>query len=160
MCRACVAHPYKLVKAKSKKAKDEKYKMKYWLVKSEPFKYSWDKFVADGETFWDGVRNYQARNNMKAMSVGDQVLFYHSNEGMEVVGIAEVSAAAYQDPTTDDERWVVVNLKPMKKLKKTVTLAQMKETPELENMSLIRQSRLSVCDLSKEEFKLVVKMGS
>lgn len=134
--------------------------MKYWLVKSEPFKYSWDKFVADGETFWDGVRNYQARNNMKAMSVGDQVLFYHSNEGMEVVGIAEVSAAAYQDPTTDDERWVVVNLKPVKKLKKPVTLATMKETPELENMSLIRQSRLSVCDLSKEEFKLVVKMGS
>lgn len=134
--------------------------MKYWLVKSEPFKYSWDKFVADGETFWDGVRNYQARNNMKAMSVGDQVLFYHSNEGMEAVGIAEVSAAAYQDPTTDDERWVVVNLKPVKKLKKPVTLAQMKETPELENMSLIRQSRLSVCDLSKEEFKLVVKMGS
>ncbi|PZF71205.1 EVE domain-containing protein [Taibaiella soli] len=134
--------------------------MKYWLVKSEPFKYAWDKFVADGETFWDGVRNYQARNNMKAMSVGDQVLFYHSNEGMEVVGIAEVSAAAYQDPTTDDERWVVVNLKPVKKLKKPVTLATMKETPELENMSLIRQSRLSVCDLSKEEFKLVVKMGS
>jgi len=134
--------------------------MNYWLVKSEPFKYSWDKFVSDGETFWDGVRNYQARNNMKAMAVGDQVLFYHSNEGMEVVGIAEVSAAAYQDPTTDDERWVVVNLKPVKKLKKPVTLAQMKETPELENMSLIRQSRLSVCDLSKEEFKLVVKMGS
>jgi predicted RNA-binding protein with PUA-like domain len=134
--------------------------MNYWLVKSEPFKYSWDKFVQDGETFWDGVRNYQARNNLKAMAVGDQVLFYHSNEGMEVVGIAEVSAAAYQDPTTDDERWVVVNLKPVKALKKPVTLATMKDTPELENLSLIRQSRLSVCDLTKEEFKKIVKMGS
>lgn len=134
--------------------------MNYWLVKSEPHKYSWDKFVKDGETFWDGVRNYQARNNLKGMAVGDQVLFYHSNEGLEVVGIAEVSAAAYQDPTTDDERWVVVNLKPVKALKKPVTLAQMKDTPELEGLSLIRQSRLSVCDVTKEEFKKIVKMGS
>ena len=92
--------------------------MAYWLVKSEPFKYSWDQFVKDGQTFWDGVRNYAARNNLKAMKKGDQVLFYHSNEGLEIVGIAKVAKEHYQDPTTDEDAWVVVDLKPLRKLKK------------------------------------------
>src|SRR5689334_20320226 len=100
--------------------------MAYWLVKSEPFKYSWDQFVKDGHTFWDGVRNYAARNNLKGMKKGDEVFFYHSNEGLEIVGIAKVAKESYQDPTTEDEAWVVVDLKPYKKLKKPVTLQQMK----------------------------------
>lgn len=132
----------------------------YWLVKSEPYKYSWEQFVKDGETFWDGVRNYQARNNLRSMAVGDQVLFYHSNEGLCVVGIAVVMTSAYQDPTTEDTNWVAVNLKPIKALKKPVTLKELKEEPELENLSLIRQGRLSVCGISAQEFKLIVKMGS
>lgn len=132
----------------------------YWLVKSEPFKYSWEQFVKDGETFWDGVRNYQARNNLRSMAVGDQVLFYHSNEGLCVVGIAEVVTSAYQDPTTEDTNWVAVNLKPIKALKNPVTLKAMKEEPELENLALIRQGRLSVCPVSAQEYKLIVKMGS
>lgn len=132
----------------------------YWLVKSEPFKYSWEQFIKDGQTFWDGVRNYQARNNLRNMSVGDQVLFYHSNEGLCVVGIAEVVTSAYQDPTTEDSNWVVVDLKPIKALKKPVSLKEMKEEPELENLSLIRQGRLSVCSVTPQEFKLIVKMGS
>jgi predicted RNA-binding protein with PUA-like domain len=132
----------------------------YWLVKSEPFKYSWEQFEKEGKTFWDGVRNYQARNNLRNMSIGDQVLFYHSNEGLCVVGIAEVTTTAYQDPTTEDTNWCVVDLKPVKKLKKPVTLKEMKEEPELENLALIRQGRLSVCPVSAQEFKLIVKMGS
>jgi predicted RNA-binding protein with PUA-like domain len=133
--------------------------MNYWLVKSEPFKYSWEQFVKDGKTFWDGVRNYQARNNLKAMAKGDRVLFYHSNEGLAVVGIAEVVKTAYPDPTIDDERWVAVDLKALKPLKVPVTLAEMKQQPGLKNLSLIRQGRLSVCDVSKEEYELIVKMG-
>lgn len=132
----------------------------YWLVKSEPFKYSWDQFVTDGETFWDGVRNFQARNNLRAMAVGDAVLFYHSNEGLCVVGIAEVLSSAYQDPSTDDSNWVAVDLKPLKALKNPVTLRAMKEEPELENLSLIRQGRLSVCAISPAEYKHIVAMGS
>lgn len=131
----------------------------YWLVKSEPFKYSWDQFVSDGQTFWDGVRNYQARNNLRGMQVGDQVLFYHSNEGLCVVGIAEVVTTAYQDPTTEDTNWVVVDLKPVKPLKNPVTLADMKQEPELENLSLIRQGRLSVCAVTPAEFKTIIGMS-
>ena len=126
--------------------------MAYWLVKSEPFKYSWEQFVKDGQTFWDGVRNYQARNNLRDMKKGDQVFFYHSNEGLEIVGIAKVAKEAYQDPTTDDTNWVVVDLKPVKKLRKPVTLAQMKADVRLENLSLIRQGRLSVCAVTPEEW--------
>src|SRR5215210_966613 len=100
--------------------------MAYWLVKSEPSKYSWEQFQKDGKTFWDGVRNYAARNNLKAMKKGDEVLFYHSNEGLEIVGIAKVIKEYYQDPTTDDTNWVVVDLKPVKKFKKPVTLAAIK----------------------------------
>jgi predicted RNA-binding protein with PUA-like domain len=134
--------------------------MQYWLVKSEPFKYSWDKFVADGQTFWDGVRNYAARNNLRAMKKGDQVLWYHSNEGLEIVGIAKVVKEAYQDPTTPDPAWVAVDLAPLKKLKKPVTLAQMKAEKSLANMDLIRLGRLSVGTVKEEEFKKIMEMAN
>jgi predicted RNA-binding protein with PUA-like domain len=133
--------------------------MNYWLVKSEPFKYSWDQFKEDGRTFWDGVRNYQARNNLKAMKKGDHVFFYHSNEGLAVVGIAQVAKEAYQDPTTDEEAWVVVDLKPLKALKRPVTLTEMKTVEELSNFSLIRQSRLSVCPVSPSEYEAILRLG-
>lgn len=131
----------------------------YWLVKSEPFKYSWEQFVKDGQTFWDGVRNYQARNNLRAMQKNDKVLFYHSNEGMEVVGLAKVIKTSYPDPTIDDERWLAVDLAPIKPLKNTVTLSEMKQTPGLEQLALIKQSRLSVCPVTKSEFEIIVKLG-
>lgn len=133
--------------------------MNYWLVKSEPFKYSWDQFVKDGKTMWDGVRNYAARNNLKAMAKGDQVFFYHSNEGLEIVGIAEVIKTAYQDPTTDDTNWVVVDLKPLKPLPKPVGLAQLKQDPAFENMDLIRLGRLSVGAVKPTEYKKILKMA-
>ena len=123
-------------------------------------KYAWDQFVKDGKTFWDGVRNYQARNNLQAMKKGDLVLYYHSNEGMEVVGIAKVLKEHYPDPTIDDPRWVVVDLAPYKALKKPVSLAQMKQDPMLANIGLIRQGRLSVMPLKPEEFDRIVEMGS
>lgn len=134
--------------------------MNYWLVKSEPFKYAWDKFLADKETFWDGVRNYQARNNLKGMKVGDLVLYYHSNEGKEVVGIAKVSKEFYQDPTTEDPNWVVVNLVPVQTLNKPVTLKQIKDEPLLTNMELVKQGRLSVTRLLQSEFDKVLEMGA
>lgn len=134
--------------------------MNYWLVKSEPFKYAWDKFMADKETFWDGVRNYQARNNLKGMKVGDLVLYYHSNEGKEVVGIAKVSKEFYQDPTTEDPNWVVVNLVPVQTLNKPVTLKQIKDEPLLANMELVKQGRLSVTRLLQSEFDKVLEMGA
>lgn len=134
--------------------------MAYWLVKSEPDVYSWDTFVKDKTTFWDGVRNFQARNNLKAMRKGDTVLFYHSNEERQVVGLCTVVKEAYQDPTTDDTAWVVVDLKAGKKLKKPVTLVQIKQTPDLATIALIRQSRLSVMPLTDDEFTLIVAMGS
>ncbi|MBL7717204.1 MAG: EVE domain-containing protein [Flavipsychrobacter sp.] len=133
--------------------------MNYWLIKSEPFKYSWDQFVKDGKTFWDGVRNYAARNNLKAMKKGDQVFFYHSNEGLEIVGIAEVVKEAYQDPTTDDPNWVVVDFKPVQAMPKPVTLAQLKADPSVADMDLIRLSRLSVGAVKPAEWKKVLKMG-
>jgi len=133
--------------------------MNYWLVKSEPFKYSWDQFVKDKKTHWDGVRNYAARNNLKAMAKGDYVLFYHSNEGLAIVGIAEVAKTAYQDPTTDDPNWVVVDLKPVKAIPNPVTLTEIKATPALKDMDLVRLSRLSVGAVKPEEYKLIMKMG-
>lgn len=133
--------------------------MNYWLVKSEPFKYSWDDFVKEGKSVWDGVRNYQARNNMKAMKKGDWVFFYHSNEGMEVVGLAEVHAEFYQDPTTEDPRWVVVELIPKQKLEKTVTLKTMKADERLEGLALIKQSRLSVTPVLKAEFDIILSLA-
>lgn len=134
--------------------------MKHWLVKSEPFKYSWDQFEKDGKTFWDGVRNYQARNNLRAMKKGDLVLWYHSNEGLEVVGIAKVVKEAYQDPTTEETAWVVVDLKPFKKLKKAVSLAQIKDDPRLQEIGLVRQGRLSVQALKPEEFDAIIDLSS
>ncbi|WP_345953129.1 EVE domain-containing protein [Mucilaginibacter sp. PAMB04168] len=134
--------------------------MRYFLVKSEPFKYSWEKFNQDGRTFWDGVRNYQARNNLKAMQEGDLVLFYHSNEGKAVVGIAKVVKEAYQDPTTDDTNWVVVDLSPVESLKNPVTLEQIKADDQLKDISLVRQGRLSVMELKATEFDRIIEMGS
>lgn len=135
-------------------------KAQHWLVKSEPFKYSWDKFSEDKRTFWDGVRNYQARNNLKAMKEGDLVLFYHSNEGKNVVGIAKVVKEFYQDPTTDDANWVVVDLAPVEALKHPVSLEQIKAEESLKDISLVRQGRLSVMPLKAEEFDKILEMGS
>ncbi|MFC6100908.1 EVE domain-containing protein [Olivibacter domesticus] len=134
--------------------------MNYFLVKSEPFKYSWEKFLKEKETFWDGVRNYQARNNLQAMKKGDLVLFYHSNEGKEVVGIAKVVKESYQDPTTNDERWVVVDLAPLETLAKPVTLEVIKADKQLQNVALVKQGRLSVMPLTREEFDRIVELGS
>lgn len=134
--------------------------MNHWLVKSEPFKYSWEKFNQDGRTFWDGVRNYQARNNLKLMKEGDLVLFYHSNEGKNVVGIAKVVREFYQDPTTEDANWVVVDLAPLEALKTPVTLEQIKAEESLKDISLVRQGRLSVMQLKAEEFDKILEMGS
>lgn len=135
-------------------------KPQYWLVKSEPFKYSWEKFNQDGRTFWDGVRNYQARNNLREMREGDLVLFYHSNEGKCVVGVAKVVKEAYQDPTTTDPNWVVVDLSPLETLKNPVSLAQIKAEESLKDISLIRQGRLSVMPLKVSEFDKIIAMGS
>lgn len=134
--------------------------MNYFLVKSEPFKYSWEQFNKDGRTFWDGVRNYQARNNMKAMKEGDLVLFYHSNEGKEVVGIAKVVQEYYQDPTTEDPKWVVVDLSPVETFKTPVTLEVIKADEFLQNVALVRQGRLSVMPLKAEEFDRIVELGN
>ncbi|RYE25805.1 MAG: EVE domain-containing protein [Sphingobacteriales bacterium] len=133
--------------------------MNYWLVKSEPFKYSWEQFNKDGITHWDGVRNYAARNNLKAMAKGDHVFFYHSNEGLAIVGIAEVVTPAYQDPTTEDPNWVVVDLKPIQTLKNPVTLADIKAEASLADMDLVRLSRLSVGAVKPAEYKKVMKMA-
>jgi predicted RNA-binding protein with PUA-like domain len=133
--------------------------MAHWLVKSEPFKYSWEQFEKDKLTFWDGVRNYAARNNLRDMKKGDELFFYHSNEGLEIVGIAKVAKEAYQDPTTEEDAWVVVDLKPVRKLKKPVTLVQMKADKRLANMDLLRLGRLSVGKVSDEEWKIVLELA-
>lgn len=134
--------------------------MNYWLVKSEPFVYSWDDFVKAGVAVWDGVRNYQARNNLNAMKAGDFVLFYHSNEGLEIVGLARVHKEAYPDPTTTDTRWVVVELIPVQKFKKPVTLHQIKTDNRLEKITLIKQSRLSVMPIRPEEFDVILTLSN
>lgn len=133
--------------------------MAYWLIKSEPFKYSWDQFVKDKKTFWDGVRNYAARNNLRAMKKGDELFFYHSNEGLEIVGIAKVVKESYQDPTTDEDAWVVVDVAPVRKLKKPVTLAHIKADKRLANMDLLRLGRLSVGKVTEEEWKVVLELA-
>ncbi len=133
--------------------------MAYWLIKSEPFKYSWDQFVTDGSTFWDGVRNYAARNNLRSMKKGDLAFFYHSNEGLAIVGIAKVVKEAYQDPTTEETAWLAVDFKPYKKLKTPVTLAEIKANPSLVNMALIRLGRLSVQPVLDSEWILVMDMA-
>ncbi|MCE7887445.1 MAG: EVE domain-containing protein [Alphaproteobacteria bacterium PRO2] len=134
--------------------------MAYWLVKSEPSVYSWDKMVKDGTTFWSGVRNYQAANNMKAMKKGDKVFFYHSNEGKEIVGIVEVAKEYYPDHTDKEGKFGMVDLKAVKKLPKSVTLATMKSTPALKSMALIKQSRLSVTPITKDEWETINKLAS
>ncbi|WP_319774497.1 EVE domain-containing protein [Breoghania sp.] len=135
--------------------------MAYWLFKSEPFKWSWEMQKAKGEQGeeWDGVRNYQARNNMRAMKIGDKGFFYHSNEGKEVVGIVEVCAEAHHDSTTDDPRWECVDIKAVCDMPKPVTLAAVKEEPRLAEMSLVTSMRLSVQPVTEEEWKIVCEMG-
>jgi predicted RNA-binding protein with PUA-like domain len=134
--------------------------MNYWLIKSEPFKYAWSQFEKEGRTFWDGVRNYQARNHLKSMEVGDLCLFYHSNEGKEVVGVARVVQTAYQDPTTTDEQWVCVDVVPHESLPRPVTLREIKADPALQHIGLVRQSRLSVVALSREEFDRILELST
>lgn len=133
--------------------------MNYWLVKSEPVKYSWDQFHKDKKTFWDGVRNYQARNNLREMKKGDLVLWYHSNEGLDVVGIAKVAKEYYQDPTTEDKNWVVVDLIPFKKLKKSVSLTTIKADEILKNMGFVKQGRLSVSPVTQAEFERIIELS-
>jgi predicted RNA-binding protein with PUA-like domain len=131
--------------------------MNYWMVKQEPTDYSFDDLVKDGKTDWTGVRNYQARNNLKEMKKGDKLLFYHSNVGKEVVGVAKVSKPAFPDPT--DEKWIAVEVQPVRKFKKTVTLADIKANLALKDIGLVRQSQLSVIALTKDEFDEVLSMA-
>jgi predicted RNA-binding protein with PUA-like domain len=133
--------------------------MNYWLIKSEPFKYSWEQFLNDKSTIWEGVRNYAARNNLRAMKKGDQCFFYHSNEGLAIVGIAEVIREHFQDPTTDDPNWLAVEVKPKKTFKNPVSLEQMKAQEKLKNMDLIRIGRLSVGTVKPDEWNLILKMA-
>jgi predicted RNA-binding protein with PUA-like domain len=150
--------------AKKRSAKKGSAKMTVasglWLVKQEPETYSWDDFVRDGRTDWTGVRNFQARNNLRQMKVGDRVLFYHSGTGKCVVGIAEVAKAAYPDPTADDPQWVAVDLKPLRPLTEAVPLAAIRYHANLGDLPLIRQSQLSVMPLTKEEFETIVTMSA
>lgn len=131
----------------------------FWLVKQEPSDYSWSDFVADGGTSWTGVRNFAARNNLRRMSKGDEVLFYHSGEEKAVVGIARVTRTAYRDPTATEGDWSALDLVPVKPLPRPVTLAQIKANPQLKNIALVRQSRLSVMPLAAKEFETIVKMA-
>ena len=134
--------------------------MHYWLVKSEPFVYSFDRLLDEGKTMWEGVRNYAARNHLREMKVGDLVLFYHSREGLEVVGIAKVNREAYPDPTAEQGDWSVVDLVPYKRFNKPVSLQDIKATPELSDIALVRIGRLSVMPLTKQAFDLILEMGS
>ena len=131
----------------------------YWLMKSEPFKYAWDELVRDGSTYWDGVRNYEARNNLAAMKRGDLALYYHSNEGKEVVGVVEIVKEAYPDPTTDDERWVVVEIEPRVAFREPVSLGTIKADPKLSEIQLVRRGRLSVVPLTPVEFRHILELG-
>src|SRR6476659_8987876 len=133
--------------------------MAYWLVKSEPSVYSWEQFEKDGKTVWDGIRNYASRLHLRAMKKGDEVLYYHSNEGLDIVGIAKVIKEAYQDPTTDDDKWVAVDLKPLKKLKKPVSLEQIKKDKRLKEMALVRIGRLSVQPVTEKEYKTILELA-
>lgn len=134
--------------------------MAHWLIKSEPEVYSWDQLVKDKQTRWDGIRNYAARLHLRAMKKGDQLFFYHSNKGMEIVGIGAVVREAYPDPTADDGDWAAVDVKAVKKLQKAVSLEQIKKEKKLANMALVRIGRLSVQPVTDEEWNLILKMGS
>ncbi len=133
--------------------------MAYWLVKSDPETYSWQDFVKDGETIWDGVRNYQARNNLQAMKIGEEVLFYHSQTDKAIVGYAIISQEAFQDPTTEDNRWFAIKLKAGHLFNQFVTLEQMKNDTILSNIGLIKQSRLSVMPISDEEYMRIIELS-
>ena len=135
--------------------------MAYWLFKSEPDSWSWQQQKAKGDIGeeWDGIRNYQARNNMRKMQLGDLGFFYHSNKGLEIVGIVEVCALSHPDSTTDDERWDCVDVKAVKDVPLPVSLKQVKNTPELADMSLVKSMRLSVQPVTEREWKIVCKMG-
>lgn len=137
----------------------KKTKGSYWMVKQEPETYSWSDFVTDGVTDWSGVRNYQARNNLREMATGERVLFYHSGKEKAVVGLAEVAKSAYPDPTADDEQWVAVDLKPVKALKHAVPLAAIRYDKRLSQLPLIRQSQLSVMPLTKDEFDVIIALS-
>ena len=134
--------------------------MAYWLLKSEPFKYSWEMMVREGRTHWDGVRNHQAAINLKAMRTGDQAFFYHSNEGKEIVGIVEIVREAYPDPSDPAGRFVMVDVAPVRPVSRFVTLAEMKARPELSDLALIRQSRLSVVPVSDDHWSLIIALAS
>jgi len=133
--------------------------MRYWLMKSEPNAYSWDDLIAEKETIWDGVRNHRATNNMRAMKVGEEVFFYHSNIGKEIVGIAKVSEAGLLDPTDPEGKWATVKIKPVRKLDRPITLKEIKADPALADIELIRLSRLSVAELTPKEFDYIVKLA-
>lgn len=133
--------------------------MRYWLIKSEPFKFSWDQFVKAGRTHWDGVRNHQAAANLRAMKNGDRAFFYHSNEGKDIVGIAEIVKEAYPDPSDETGKFVMVDVKAAQALKRPVTLAQIKAHPLLQSMALVKQSRLSVGPVSADEYKIICALG-
>ena len=131
----------------------------YWLLKSEPDVYGWDDLLAEGEGTWDGVRNYTARIHLRAMAVGDQVFFYHSNVGVEIVGIAQITQAGFQDPTDDTGRWTAVKLKPVRKLARAVTLKEIKADPALADMDLLTKFRLSVSPVKPAEWAHIVAMS-
>jgi len=133
--------------------------MAYWLIKSDPETYSWDDLIQDSFTDWDGVRNYQARNNLRIMKKGDLVLFYHSQIERAIIGIVKISKESFQDKTTSDEKWVAVEIKPLKKLKTPVSLELIKKTEELSNIALIKQSRLSVMPITDKEYNIILSMG-
>lgn len=132
---------------------------RYWLIKSEPFKYSWEQLVADGSTCWDGVRNHEARNNLAEMKLGDLCLYYHSREGKEVVGVARVCGESYPDPTADDPRWLAVDVEPVAPLARSVTLREIKADPALREIHLVRRGRLSVVPIDRAEFDRILGLG-
>ncbi|ANY21034.1 EVE domain protein [Tsuneonella dongtanensis] len=133
---------------------------RFWLMKSEPDAYSWDDLVTEGEGTWDGVRNYRARNNLQAMEVGDRAFFYHSNIGKEIVGVVEISAAGLPDPTDDTGKWAAVKVRPVEKLARPVTLAEIKADPALADIELLKLSRLSVAEVRPEEWAYIMKLAS
>jgi predicted RNA-binding protein with PUA-like domain len=131
----------------------------YWVMKSEPFKYSFAQLLRDKKTVWDGVRNFEARNNMRAMKVGDLALFYHSNEGKSIVGVARIKREAYADPTAGEEDWSVVEVEPVASLKLPVSLEAIRAEPDLAEIALLKRSRLSVVPITKDHFDRILKMG-
>ena len=133
--------------------------MSFWLIKSEPFVYSFSDLIRDGFSMWDGVRNYGARNFLRSMKKDDLLLFYHSNEGLEIVGIAKVLHTAYPDPTAEKGDWSAIDIVPVKPLNRFVTLKEIKQHPELQDIGLIKQSRLSVMPLSEDQFQILLSLG-